>query len=52
MKIKFKKTYISPTSEAVEVATNGVLCQSLDGVTMTRSGYGENSEQSWSDVGY
>ena len=47
-----KQFYEAPTSETVEVATNGVLCQSLDGVKITRGGYGDEGDQTWSGEDY
>ena len=48
MSTKLKRLYEAPTSETVAVATNGVLCQSLDGVSLTRGGYSDEGEQNWS----
>lgn len=47
-----KQFYEPPTSEIVEVATNSVLCQSLDGVQFTRSGYSDEGDKTWSGEDY
>lgn len=52
MSTKLKRLYEAPTTETVAVATNSVLCQSLDGVTLTRGGYGDEGDQTWSGVDY
>ena len=52
MKIKFKKTYISPTSEAVEVRTSGMLCQSIDGLSLDKGGYGQGTTTTWNGEDY
>jgi len=47
MDINKKELYLSPEVKAVEVKTEGVVCQSLDGIESTRGGYGTALEDTW-----
>lgn len=47
MEIKKKELYLSPEVHIFEVKTEGVVCQSLDGIKSTRGGYGTALEDTW-----
>lgn len=47
MGIKTKEIYEAPSAQVFEVAREGVICQSNDGIYANRSGYGTATEEEW-----
>lgn len=47
MDTKKQVTYEAPSAQVFEVAREGAICQSTDGIYADRSGYGTATEDEW-----
>ncbi|MCR5464449.1 MAG: hypothetical protein K6F06_07960 [Bacteroidales bacterium] len=47
MDTKPKVIYEAPSAQVFEVAQEGVICQSNDGIYANRGGYGTATEEEW-----
>jgi hypothetical protein len=47
MRKEIKQTYLAPSTQVFEVAQEGVICQSTDGIEASRGGYGTANEEDW-----
>ena len=47
MDTKKQVIYEAPSAQVFDVAREGVICQSTDGIYANRSGYGTSTENEW-----